>query len=81
MLNSQNSDLNTTSGSDEEVQGYSYFSPTVKTAGQTATLVVPVLPQRAPSDAQDLSRFLHNIVPPFVVPVPGFIDPPKPYLG
>jgi hypothetical protein len=48
---------------------------------QPATLVVPVLPQRAPSDAQDLTRFLHNIVPPFVVPVPGFIDPPKPYLG
>jgi hypothetical protein len=36
MLNSQNSDLNTHSGSDEEVQGYSYFSPTVKTAGQMA---------------------------------------------
>jgi hypothetical protein len=40
-----------------------------------------VIPQYAPADALHLARFLHNVTFPYPLPLPGVIDPPRPFGG
>jgi hypothetical protein len=40
-----------------------------------------VIPQYAPADALHLARFLDNVTFPYPLPLPGVIDPPRPFGG
>ena len=39
------------------------------------------LPRYAPATATQLNQFLHNVTFPYPIPLPGVIDPPRPFGG